>query len=154
MPLPRGVTGFWRASDRPIPLCDLAVFRAACHAAARSLRGRMTGFQSPSSPLLRNFAVGLLELPGREVAVLLNAHHPIVGFAEPDGEAIVNPRFLDEPRLAGVIRSFGPYDVYTSTELERAIEAGDLERLAPAELKQWKYWKPERVGDLIFNYWD
>ena len=23
-----------------------------------------------------------------------------------------------------------------------------------AELKQMKYWKPENIGDILFNYWD
>ena len=27
-------------------------------------------------------------------------------------------------------------------------------QLAEAELEQAKYWRPRRVGDLLFNFWD
>lgn len=39
-------------------------------------------------------------------------------------------------------------------ELNRRVTSDDLEMLSPAEQDQAKYWKPKRVGDIIFNWWD
>jgi len=39
-------------------------------------------------------------------------------------------------------------------ELNRRVEPKDLDALSPAERRQAKYWKPKRVGDIVFNWWD
>jgi hypothetical protein len=46
---------------------------------------------------------------------------------------------------------FQPLDArWLSADLNNELLTG----LAASELKQVRYWKPERVGDLIFNFWD
>jgi hypothetical protein len=101
-----------------------------------------------------NFASIVLELPEGPVAVLLNAHLPIMGFAEPPREGEMRLRFVEVPKLAELFRGFGVYRVVEASDLERSADDEESSRLAAAELEQTRYWKPARVGDLVFNFWD
>lgn len=154
MELVRGITGFRRGDDAPLPSSDVAAFRTHCFTAARWLSGRVSQIGSPSEPTGRNFVSLDLELPEGRVAVLLNAHYPVVGFAEPPGESQGRLRFVDVPRLAEVFRNLGVYRVLETSDLEGSARDVDTSPLGPAELEQIRYWKPTRVGDLVFNFWD
>jgi hypothetical protein len=44
--------------------------------------------------------------------------------------------------------------VYPASFLEHAIDQRWLTNLAPADWRQIRYWKPQRMGDLISNFWD
>jgi hypothetical protein len=102
-----------------------------------------------------NFAVAVVELPGRPIAVLLNSHFPVVGFANPPRKGDTGPlRFVDCDGIAVILRASGEYEVLSHSELERAVSRMDLEHLSAAEIKQAEYWRPARVGDVIFNFWD
>ena len=95
MELPRGITGFRNVDDKPLPASDIAAFRKHCYTAARWLAGRVSRIELPSSRTRNNFASGILELPEGPVAVLLNAHFPVIGFAEPLREHEIQLRFVD-----------------------------------------------------------
>jgi hypothetical protein len=140
--------------DAPLPTSDVAAFRAHCFTAARLLSGHVSRIEPPSGPTGQNFVSLVLELPEGRVAVLLNAHYPVVGFAEPPGENERRLRFVDIPRLAEVFGNLGGYRVLEASDLEGSATDVDGSRLGPAELEQIRYWKPTRIGDLIFNYWD
>jgi hypothetical protein len=150
----RGITGFRHIDDEPLPASDVAAFRTHCFTAARLLSGRVSRVESPSSHTSNNFASSVLELPEGLVAVLLNAHFPVIGFAEPPREGEMRLRFVEVPKLAEVFRGFGGYRVAEVSDLERRATDEDSSRLAPAELEQIRYWRPSRVGDLVFNFWD
>lgn len=154
MELPRGITGFRHSDDEPLPATDLKAFREHCFSAARSLSGRVKLVEMPYSRGTTNFATAVLELPEGAVVVLLNAHFPIIGFARPPREGQVLFHFMDMPGLADLFRSLGVYEVVTAPDLERPIVEEDLSRLGPAEMEQVRYWRPARVGDLLFNDWD
>ena len=120
----------------------------------RSLSGRVSQIESPSDTIGQNFVSVVLELPEGRVAVLLNAHYPVVGFAEALGESDQQLRFADIPRLVEVFRNLGVYQVLDASDLEGPATGVDTSHLGPAELEQIRYWKPTRVGDLVFNFWD
>ena len=63
-------------------------------------------------------------------------------------------RFVQVPRLIEVFRSFGDYNVLEAPELNRPLTGEDTSLLGSAESDQMRYWKPSRLGDLIFNFWD
>jgi hypothetical protein len=150
----RGITGFRDVGDEPLPASDLGAFRTHCFTAARLLSGRVSRIEFPSSHTSNNFASSVLELRDGLVAVVLNAHFPVIGFAEPLREGGMRLRFVDVPELAEVFRGFGVYSVVEASDFERSVHDEDSSRLTPAELKQIRYWKPSRVGDLVFNFWD
>ena len=155
MLLPRGVTGFWGHREQAPTATDGAAFRGHCHEAARRAGGRVLAVtRSDSGGPVRNFAVGLLSLPAGEVAVVLNAHHPLVAFADPPTPGEGALRFRDCPLLAEVFRSFGVYEVLAVAELERPPYPTALGALSKAERKQVASWKPARLGDVAYNWWD
>ena len=38
--------------------------------------------------------------------------------------------------------------------LERSIDVVLLDALAPAEQEQLRYWQPNTIGEILFNFWD
>src|SRR5262245_35569545 len=107
MVLPGGITGFYGRGDESLTVTDLPTFCGHCHEAARRAGGRVVSITYPyPSGFCQNFAAGTLALPGGEVvAVLLNAHHPVVAFADPPGVGEVRLRFRECPELAEVFGS-------------------------------------------------
>ena len=46
------------------------------------------------------------------------------------------------------------YTVLPAAELARPLTRDMWQGLAPHEQKQLRYFRPRRVGDVIYNYWD
>ena len=153
MELSRGITGFRDIDASLLPLCDLREFRGHCFAVARDLGGRVCSFET-SQHRAANFASAVLEFRSGRVAVLLNAHFPVIAFAEPLKEGETKLRFVDSPELGAQFRGFNIYTVSTVADLARALSEEMCQHLAPAERKQVDYWRPAFVGELIFNFWD
>ena len=155
MRLPRGITGFWESGEDPPPATDLRAFRGHCHAAAHCVGGRVHSVMEPNpGGVCRNFAVGVLVLTYDAVAVVLNAHYPILAFADPPAEGDVLLQFTDCPELADVFSAFDVYQVVSASEWEQPPTPTALRDLSPAERGQVAYWKPRRIGDVVFNCWD
>ena len=153
MRLPPGITGVGPGSG-VVPDTDYHAFCEDCHAAARLLSGTVARMEPPWGQHTNNFATVVLQLPEGPVAALLNAHYPIVGFAEPPPMGAVAVRFTEAVRLTEVFRSIGRYTVLERQDLERLITEEDASDLDLDERKQLAYWGPARVGDAIFNAWD
>lgn len=155
MKLRAGISGFRHSGDPELPMCDLKRFFSCCREAAHELGGRVLRTGHESEGVAASFAKVTLEIPAGELAVLLNRHFPVVGFAAPlaDGEAAPF-QFKDCEELADVFRKSGEYDVATQDDLERSFHESDWSQLLPAEIAQVRYWRPRRIGDVVFNFWD
>lgn len=155
MELRQGITGFSHIDDRPLPICDLKSFRNDCHDAARSVGGRVLRSGRRPDNIEANFAMAVIGLAAGPIAILLNCHFPIIGFAIPPDNRDSSPlRFVDCEMLANVLNQTRGYEVVSRNELERVVEPCELRRLLPVEIEQAEYWKPQRVGDVVFNFWD
>ncbi|HEV7279653.1 MAG TPA: hypothetical protein VGN57_05520 [Pirellulaceae bacterium] len=148
--LPHGVTGFYAAGDSPLAEIDLTSFRRRCFESAQRLKGRVIS-KDDGRRASQNYYAATIELPDRSAAIVINAFVPIVGFAKAN-EPIFE--FLDLPELAELFVASGEVEVWDRAALERPVTADDMRASAPAELEQVKYWRPRRVGDVIFNSWD
>lgn len=144
-----GISGFGGSTD---DRWTLAGFRAACHAAVRAVGGGSIA-QSEALATGRNHYRALITLARAAEPrwILLNAIHPLLAFARPGDD--LRYRFVDEPALADAFH--GPCEPVPAALLLAPL---DLRAAAPllaaAELAQANYWRPERVGDLVFNHWD
>ncbi|MBN9524366.1 hypothetical protein J0H58_38605 [bacterium] len=154
MILPCGVTGFCDRTTAPPPNTDVRAFRGHCYEAARCVRGTVVSFTNPYPGVTDNYAVAVLDTAAGAVAVLLNAHHPIVAFADPKGVTGSSFEFRDVPALADYFGGLGVYTVATAAGLNERPAAAHLRDLSPAELKRVKYFEPRRVGEIVFNFWD
>jgi hypothetical protein len=149
--LPKGVTGF----DAPESGVSAKRFTAACHAAARRAGAHVHLVRDHAERATPNFHEAWVTWgDGVEgVRVLCNAHHPIVAFASPAAhEGDVCIEFVDCPQLAGPLSS--EFRVLGKEVAGAGISSEALAQLGKSGLEQMRYWKPQRIGDLIFNFWD
>lgn len=144
-----GITGF---DGSPDPAWTLATFRTACHAAARAIGDRVLDSDAPGQA--RNHYRARVTLPrGGERWILLNAYFPLMAFAVPRAGLLY--AFVDEPELASAFHGPGPSSVVPALELAAPLDLRAAHPLlGPTERKQAEYWRPARLGDLVFNHWD
>ncbi|MEL7167979.1 MAG: hypothetical protein AAGN64_01385 [Bacteroidota bacterium] len=171
--LPKGVTGFWFYRDPPpvdpsdAAWADPKVFRQACHIALRELGGRVLRIvDAYEGGHVHNFHAGFVEFDrDRRQAILCNLQASFVCFSSYDALVFDGshtdryplrgaPEFEDCPELAATLTRYHPYTILSAELLNTRPTAEHLVHLGKAELKQFRYWKPDRLGDVIFNRWD
>jgi hypothetical protein len=145
--LQTGITGFNTSAKVDAANLKRAVYAAAQAAGAKVGEIRLADGATP------NFHQIDVDLGGRALVVLCNRHFPVAAFTERvDGMEI--ERFSDAPD--GFAAALAEYEFVIGdvAELNRRVTGDDLKMLSPAEQHEAKYWKPKRVGDIIFNWWD
>ncbi len=150
-PLPRGITGF-DARGEGVPVKR---FTAACHAAALQMGATVRQVLAANEQASTNFHEAVVSLPHQTepVRVLCNAHHGVMAFAWPATfEGDLNLRFIDCPEFAEAFAS--DFHILSAGEASAAASSDLVAQLGETELKQLRYWKPARMGDIVFNYWD
>ena len=150
-PIPKGVTGF----DAPEEGVQVKQFTAAIHDAARRAGCFVEQVRAADGRVTPNFHEILVRLRDgtRKVRVLCNAHYPIVAFASPiEYEGDVRIRFVDCLELSDALSS--EFSVLSNQDACAPVSEETVALLSEVELKQIRYWRPQRIGDVIFNYWD
>jgi len=157
MELQLGITGIYgRKEPAPeLPPTNLNAFHSHCHHAARVTGAKVQAIRDPyEGGIPSNYAIAYLRCSDTEVAVLINSTRPIIAFAKCPAEGQITFDYIDCPELAAAFLEVGEYSIATSEELNRPLLRAMCKNLAPAELKRVRYFRPARVGDVIFNYWD
>jgi hypothetical protein len=152
----RGITGIEGRKD-PLPprRSDLKAFRSHCHQVAREVGAKVLHIQEPfEGGRVCNYAMACLGFSDSTVAVLLNAAHPLVAFAKVPADGQVTFEYVDCPKLAVAFREQGEYTVASSEELNQPLLSDMCGDHTPTELRRVRYFRPARVGDVIFNFWD
>ena len=62
--------------------------------------------------------------------------------------------YTDAPNLSKAFSDFGICTIPSAEELNRPLIQDMWTELAAAEQKRIRYFRPKRVGDVIFNFWD
>lgn len=95
--------------------------------------------------------------PDGRFAILVGGHSPIIAFSSvlPD---YFNLRFIDVPKFSEAASTIGAeFETLPSNELKADLTSQDREfvsQLGAQFERDLKYWKPQTVGDVIFNWWD
>jgi hypothetical protein len=158
MILPKGITGF--NVPNSAAQVDLKLFTADCWAAATAKGGRLEDRPQTLPGAPTSFIARLLVLDRVEIAVLLNAVHPWVGFCLPLTPGHISLEFVDHSPIATALAATGRYHILTKQELECPVTDDKCGRLTHGEVSQLKYWShlvgrgKMRVGDVVFNFWD
>jgi hypothetical protein len=153
IPIPRHATGFWHATDAVRPTrIDVKQFRDACHQAARD-----TGRQVKSvdeSVEYENFHRAVLTSthPDRSITVLCNHFVPLLAITEP-APRYMCLLFAEAPDLADAF-AHTPFRLLTPAELNAPLTDAHLTALPRVERDQIRHWRPETVGQTLYNYWD
>ena len=160
MLLQPGITGFLGYKDK-LPTIDLKSFKACCYAIVIAVEGRVLEFQPADYG--KNFHHALLQVdaPRSRILVLLNQAYPLIAFADPISCNYCHLEFMDVPSLSKQFdrtKSGYEYKVLSKQELETAFNSVDEKLLTTillaAEISQIRHWQPQRVGEIVFNFWD
>lgn len=150
-PLPAGVTGFGLRS--PHVNSDFRSFSSACRAAARTIGANVQSTTDAGSSPALGFHEALLVVDRHPLLVLCNASVPVIAFAMPRNDTHeLRNEFIDCPQLAAVLCD--NYRVLSRQEAHSLPVPEIVSLLEPEELRQLRYWRSERVGDVVFNHWD
>ncbi|WP_225448507.1 hypothetical protein [Streptacidiphilus sp. P02-A3a] len=148
--LGRGATGFRGAKDDPLPEADLQAFRAAWHAAARLADGQAGELVRQAYP--RSFHTATVADRNGTHVVLCHAHLPLVAFAADQwrGHTV---EFRDPPIWSNIFTDAG-FMVMSERLLNSPLSQVDTSDLCSAEWIQIRYWRANRLGEVLFNSWD
>ncbi len=144
--LPKYITGFLDEKAVMTPM-DGANFKKVGYEIARKLQYGVTQFSTPSYPT--NYFRLAIQKDEKEYAILLHEYVPYAALVAYDNE--FNMHFVD---CDGLAAELSPY--YQVLDAEFLNEAFDpvMHDLAEIELKQVRYWRPDTIGEVIFNCWD
>ncbi len=145
--------GSWTRNDKhTAELVSAKAFKAACHAAAHAVGGRLTEFRGPQ--VTTNFHIAHITENGAITAVLGHPVEHFVAFAQPIDATAMSAEFLDHEGLATAFRdhsAFTPLDVEL---LNRPLSEEELAGLRPQIVKELRYWRANTLGKAIFNWFD
>ncbi|SFB14062.1 MULTISPECIES: hypothetical protein [unclassified Bacillus (in: firmicutes)] len=157
MILLNGVTGFFDEKNKPPNLQDSKLFKQVCYHVVNKLDGKLVGFKLPHTTA--NFHHATIRISEKVTHLLLNPYYNFLALASSVSfEQIV---FIDDSLLNKEFMDY--FRVLSSAELNMSLSvmqrAGKfvldhLNELNTFELQQIAYWKPETVGEVIFNQWD
>lgn len=152
MKIPYGVSGFYNSDERKPPEIDVAKYKELCYQLARALGAELQEFHESLYPA--NFYKAVFLLGEKNICLVMNKHYPLLAFA--DIADAVRIEFIDYPPGNGVIPE--GFKVLAVAELETPVprNVDDLQSagLNQGEIQQIKYWKPDTLGQIIFNFWD
>lgn len=147
MILPRGITGFWSVDTEAPPVLEENAFCRMCHMLARENGG--TAMEVDTDRGAKNFYSARICRYDDAIYILQNAHYLYAAFAQRDasGGFVVTdqPEWLRLPENS--------LRFLSAEELNRDWQ-GLCGELSPEEREQIRYWKPQTVGDILFNTWD
>lgn len=158
MILPKGITGFDVPSN--VTAINTKTFVADCWAAAVRQGGRVEDRPQILPGAQTSFLSTVVIIQSGELAVLLNAIYPWVGFCEPLAPGNCLLKFIDARSVAPALAATGRYRVLSARELQCPVTDDMCRELGRAELQQLKYWSGLagrgrlRAGDVVFNFWD
>lgn len=143
--LPNGITGFRDLKDPYIPEQEKRIFQRLCYSIATRHHCLVLSFDLDLAS--KNFYSAEIKTERGRFYLLENAYYPWIAFAK--SYNFTKIKFIENPFSitdAGIC-------VLTLSELQQDWHniVGELNK---AELKQIEYWKPNTVGDIIFNFWD
>lgn len=157
MILHKGITGFYDAKSEQIPMVDHKQYKQLCFSVLQKHSGDVIGVSNQCCH--GNFITMEVKLRDIKLHILLNKHYPIVAFAS--NVEFGSVTFIDHPVLSEQFSYY--YRVLSYSELNEPVLLNlgaktcllqNENELDQAELKQVAYWKPETIGEIIFNQWD
>ena len=151
MIFPKGTTGFFSVGDT-IPVVDPKEFSKACYHLATGLKAKVISITTQLQTA-RNYYQADMEIRDQTILILCNTTHPFIAFANPS-DAFVCGDFFDDAELASLIEVIEPFIVLPADVLNSEPETEQLSELSDTEISQIEYWRPSRLGDVVFNHWD
>lgn len=145
--LPTGIT-------RGIEPWGLKQFRADCYEVARTIHAKVLEVREGGH--YKNYYLCRMQLreyhnySSMNVVILRNDPYQMLAFSSTEEIPFV---FLNLPLLQVAFEAL-EYEVLSKEYLESDPTEQDIADLSAEELKDYRYWRPSRIGEIIFNHWD
>ena len=128
---------------------------AAIHALARACEWEIDGFHWNTYPMSFHWAEA--RQGERKFGLLIHGVSPFAALSSAL-PGYFNLVFFDDPAFAEAARRVhAPFAVLRASELTRPLTDADrafVAQVSAQHERDLKYWKPDTVGDVIFNWWD
>lgn len=155
MILPYGIAGGYYYADKEPerPSVDKQDFLKVCEEISEKIGVEM----KEHTQVWGNFYAAKFDFE-KPVFVLINKFHPYVAFADYDDFGQFGSgfpiNFTDHPVLAEMLED--RYMILTQEELDESFRLLDQPHLRDIQSvrEQVDFYKPKKVGDVIFNCWD
>lgn len=144
--LPKGITGFSMPKES-LECFDPKIFRQLCYSLSRENQGMILSLDT--SLIDKNFYVAQIQTYHSCIYLLRNAYYPYLAFADSVQNGMVS--FINRPKDFHF--AWEGYHLLDTEALNAACESVCAD-LSEAEWMQIKFWKPNTVGEIIFNFWD
>jgi hypothetical protein len=151
---PSRITGFFDRLDPPRSISPNS-FKRACYAAAQWEGVSVEGIDLDL--LSKNFYAATIRTSVDDVSVLCNSVHPYLAFVPARSFEVGTDLaliFIEPVRLAATFLAATEFQPLDACWLNADVNNDLLAGLAASELSNARYWKPGRIGDVIFNFWD
>jgi hypothetical protein len=125
---------------------------AAAHESMRIGSGAVTAAVEEPTVGRNYYRLGARLRCGTPVALLLNAAAGVVAAGTPGEPHSVSVLFADVPH--GEVFSRAGFRVAAPADLDRPLAEEHLRSLAADERREIAYHRPDRLGDLLFNWFD
>lgn len=152
-----GVTGFYSSEDDQTPYHSRNDVKREFFNAVIKVGGKTVDFFEPEYST--SYYEGVFKYKGRTIYALFNKYHPLMGFVSKIDE--YNFTFIDVPELLNGFHNY--FKILSVKELATPFEFKEVKgeifvkikhQLKDAEVQQALYWKPQTIGEVIFNSWD
>lgn len=149
-----GVSGFLTDD---LPEVDSLQFKRICFTLANYSQGKLLYLEEPH--ITQNFYKAELCLEKESIFILLNGSYPFMAFAS--SVQYFDIEFVDHSLSSVVEALSNGFRVLSANALhqrllldERTHNVLNENCLNKAEISQIFHWKPQTVGEVIFNFWD
>ena len=128
----------------------------ALYRLARALDWRVKGFQW--GEIYKSYHWADLQSGENHFSMLFQQNSRVIALAHREAPC-ANWRFIDDPRVDAELKKLElPFVWASAAELAQDLTAADRALIAarPDVVSEYdmKYWKPETVGDVLYNFWD
>lgn len=150
MLLPEGITGFGYCK-----LVDADALLKRVKSSIYSVRGEVDSVKLPGvATNFYRFHVRLKKYHGwKELQLLLNGAYPWLAAAHKGVESQIGFTFCEIPsELKAVL--LDDFVLCSKEMLVMSITSDLLSALSESEMKQIRYWKPQTIGEVVFNHFD
>lgn len=137
---PKNITGFGKPVERTYEQQEL---QKLFYHAAKEIQAQILSWDLPVYP--KNFQEIILAGEQGKICCLVHETYSYAAFQNEEG------KFLDDDRLTALL---SPTLICLSTEILESTFDLTYFTFDPQEQKECIYWKPQRVGEVVFNSWD
>ncbi len=151
-PFPAGITGFFSGDVPPGRAIAYPEFKRHLYTAARLSNCRVC--RCHEALCVENYYRAILEDDSGQFQLLCNFIAAYVAFCQIDGCDRASFSYLEKPALASALKTLFQYTVLSTDELNQPANEPLLSQLNAVEMNQVRSWRPQTIGEIVFNHWD